>query len=605
MSKKKQFRRRSTKPAAEQASAPAKPLAPGRLKIILFCLIVFAASFAVYSNTLSSDFIWDDEYLIINNSQIKSFSHLPNVFKTYVGYGSENINNFYRPVQEISNMIDYAVWGLKPFGFHLTNVVMHSLVAVMVMLFIFAISENFLAGFFGALFFAIHPVHSEAIAYIAGRADPLYAFFMLVSLTLFIRSVKTVPRGALNNMGLYIASIFFFVVSLLAKEMIFIMPLLAYLYMFFFLKGTEKNDLYRRFRLRWVPYAAIVAGYGVLRTTVLSFSDIAPASAFTKIPFVYRLLTFFRTVGVYFRLLLLPTDLHMERSLRITNSVFDIEALLAALMMAGIAWMTYTACKNNKRVLAFAIVWFFANLLPVSNIIPINSFIAEHWIYMASIGPFMLIGLGLAWLWQAIPAGGRSLRLGFILAVLFPLWLYSELTFNRNKDWKDEISFFNSTLKYHPKNARLYLNLGNTYYEKGQTDQAIEQYLKSISINKNYAVAYGNIGSAYLSKDDIDNAGKYISIAIQLQNNYPIAHYNLGIIHFKNKRYKEAIEELKTATDQLPQLYQAWNMLGRVSLALGKIDDAKQAFRRSLEILPSQDRIRASLEKLDAVRGIN
>ncbi|MFH1665717.1 MAG: tetratricopeptide repeat protein, partial [Candidatus Omnitrophota bacterium] len=555
MSKKKQFRRRSAKPAAEQASAPAKPPASGRLKIILFCLIVFAASFAVYSNTLSSDFIWDDEYLIINNSQIKSFSHLPNVFKTYVGYGSENINNFYRPVQEISNMIDYAVWGLKPFGFHLTNVIMHSLAAVMVMLFIFTVSEKLLAGFFGALFFAIHPVHSEAIAYIAGRADPLYAFFMLVSLTLFIRSVKTVPRGALSNIGLYIASIFFFTVSLLAKEMIFIMPLLAYLYMFFFLKGTEKNDLYRRFRLRWVPYAVIVAGYGVLRATVLSFSDIAPASAFTKIPFLYRLLTFFRTVGVYFRLLLLPTDLHMERSLRITNSVFDIEALLAALMMAGIVWMTYTAYKNNKRVLAFAIVWFFANLLPVSNIIPINSFIAEHWIYMASIGPFMLIGLGLAWLWQAIPAGGRSLRIGFVLAVLFPLWLYSELTFNRNKDWKDEISFFNSTLKYHPKNARLYLNLGNTYYEKGQTDQAIEQYLKSIAINKNYAVAYGNIGSAYLSKKDIDNAEKYISIAIQLQNNYPIAHYNLGIIHFKNKRYKEAIEELKTATDQLPQLY--------------------------------------------------
>jgi len=600
MGKKKIKRRFTPKAEIEEAPVEVKKPVPRRV-VALLCLVVFLLGFAVYANTLKNDFIWDDEYLIINNSQIKSFSHLDNVFKTYVGYGSENINNFYRPIQEISNMVDYFLWGLKPLGFHLTNVILHALVGVMVLLFVSAITGNVLAGFFTAVFYSIHPVHSEAVAYIAGRADSLYSVFMLLSLLCFVSSVKDTGSGLLKREGLYLLSLTFFVVSLLSKEMVMVMPLLVFMYLLIFFKGTEENDVYRTNKWRWIPYAAIIVFYGILRATILDFSKIAPASAFFKIPFIYRILTFFKTVAVYFRLLISPSDLHMERVINVSNSIFDLEALLSLLMMAGIIWVAYKAYKNNMRAVSFAIIWFFANLLPVSNIFPINSFLAEHWIYMASIGPFMLLGLAFAWAWDKVPQGGRSLKIGLALTVVFLVWLYGSVTVARNMDWRNEVSFFNSTLKYHPNNARLYLNLGNTYYEKGEVDKAIEQYLKSIKINKDYAVAYGNIGSAYLNKNDIDNAEKYLKIGIQLKDDYPIAHYNLGIIYFKKGVNDEALKELNTATRQLPQLYQAWNMMGRVYLKIGQPDAAKKAFQKSLEILPSQDNIREIINKLDKI----
>ncbi|MBF0216223.1 MAG: tetratricopeptide repeat protein [Candidatus Omnitrophica bacterium] len=574
-----------------------------RFKSFLPYLGVFLIGFMAYSNTLKADFIWDDEYLIINNSQIKNFSHLGEIFKTYVGYGSENINNFYRPMQELSDMIDYGIWGLKPFGFHLTNVTLHSLVGVFLLLLMFQLTGNKLASFICAAFYVVHPVHTEAVAYIAGRADPLYAMFFMLSYVFFIKSLRSAPSGpdptrGLPNLLLYSLSVFFFIVSILSKEMVMIMPLLIWLYLYSYLKNSENASSYTRFKWTWVPYAVVVVIYAALRSTVLDFSDIAPASLFNKIPFVFRLLTFFRTVAEYFKLVVLPLDLHMERSIAITKSIFDLEAIFSILMIASIVWVTYKSYKTGRKIVFFGINWFFINLLPVSNIVPINSFLAEHWIYTAIMGPFILLGLGLAWLWRNIPPKGRSLRIGFTMFVSGLLLAYGNGTYERNKDWKDEVAFFSNTLKYQPNNTRLYLNLGNTYYEKGDTEKAIAEYEKCIKLDKTYAIAYGNIGSVYLQKEDLDKALEYLLIAVKYKDNYPIAHFNLGLIYNKKDDFAKAKQEFIIATEQLPQFYQAWNMLGQVYWRDGNLAKAKETLERSLAILPGQEKIVEALKRI-------
>lgn len=590
------------KPVQQKAPAlspiPAISSIP-KWKIIVLCLMVFAVAVAVYANTIGSDFIWDDEYLIINNSQIKNFKHLPNVFKTWVGYGSENINNFYRPVQEISNMVDYFLWGLKPAGFHFTNVVLHALVAVMVCVFLMYLSGSLVVAGVASLLYAVHPVHTEAIAYIAGRADPLYAFFMLVSLVFFISAAQA-PRASWARVKFFL-SLVCFVLSILSKEIVVVMPLLVFLYVFYFKREGESAGPVKVLKWAWVPYFAIFAVYAYLRLTILSFSDVAPPSVFGKIPLVFRLVTFFRTLLVYFGLLLVPKGLHMERALPISTTIFDIEeiagiAVVSALI--GLAWWTF----RRNRLVSFGIVWFFANLLPVSNIVPINSFLAEHWLYMASVGMFLIVGVGAAYVYDKLLKGKIILKIGFMLAMAGMVSYYAMGTIVRNRDWKDEISFFTSTLKYHPRNARLYLNLGNTYYEKGDVAKAVEQYQKSIDINKDYAVAYGNIGSAYLHEGKAKEAEEYLVKAVTLQQNYPIAHYNLGIISFQKGDYEGAVKELRISTEQLPQFFQAWNMLGRTYLKLNNVAGAREAFQRSLSIMPSQVDIRAVLGKLNEAK---
>jgi len=566
-----------------------------RKKIIAIGFMVFAAAFLVYVNTLLNDFIWDDEYLILHNSQVQSFKHIGNVFKTYVGYGSENINNFYRPFQEVSNMLNFFLWGEHPFGFHLTSVVLHALVSVLVFLLIFYLAGDIMVAAIAAFFYAVHPVHSEAVAYIAGQADPLYSVFMLLSLILFIRSANKTTEGKKGG-TLYIFSIIFFIFSLLSKEIVIVFPLVLLVYIFYFIKGKVNGEIYKKLRWRWVPYAAIVGIYAYLRLTVLNFSKIAPPLAFEKIPLALRILTFFRSVGIYLRLLVFPYDLHMERRIAIAKSAAEPLSILTLVMIILLIWLIVKTYKK-QRLVSFAIIWFFICLLPVSNVVPINSFLAEHWIYMASIGPFLLLGLGSTIIYRKFCRGNIK-RILFILLISGLLSTYSLITVMRNADWKDEITFFESTLRYHPTNTRLYLNMGNTYYEKGEIDKAIEQYEKAIAINPGYAIAYGNIGSAYMNKKDIGKAEEYLVKALKLKYNYPIAHYNLGIVYFQKRRYKEALGELSITIEQLPQFYQAWNVMGQVYLKLGDTDKAKNAFNRSLEIMPDQVNIRKILNHL-------
>lgn len=568
---------------------------PGGWRLFVVCLLVFVCAFTVYANTLKGDFVWDDEYLILNNSQIKSFKHLPNVFKTWVGYGSENINNFYRPIQEISNMVDHFFWGRQPMGFHLTNIVLHALVCALAALFLYRLSGSLAASFAGGIFYAVHPVHTEAVAYIAGRADSLYSLFFLAAMILFVKYAEAKRNGTKTGMGTYIISAAFFAVSLLSKEIAIVLPLLVFIYVLYFGRNKEGRIL-PSLRWVWVPYALIAVVYAWLRITVLSFSDVAPQSVFGRIPLVFRLITFFRTVIIYFKLMLFPVDLHMERNISISNTLLDLEAAGAVAFILFLAWIAWKTFRKN-RLISFGVVWFFANLLPVSNIIPINSFLAEHWIYMASVGIVLIVGLGIAEVYDRYLKNRMFLKISFTSLMVLWAGLYAAGTVQRNDDWKDEITFFNSTLKYHPKNARLYLNLGNTYYEKGEIEKAIEQYRKSIEMNQNYAVAYGNIGSAYLNKGDRERAEEYLVKAIELRKEYPIAHYNLGIIYLQKGRIREAMEELEVSTEQLPQFYQAWNMLGRVRLKAGDVVGARNAFERSVAILPGQKEIKDILDR--------
>ena len=313
---------------------------------------------------------------------------------------------------------------------------------------------------------------------------------------------------------------------------------------------------------------------------------------------MYRLITFIRVIFTYIRLMVFPIGLHMERTITISRSIADPSAIAAVLFIIAIGYAVYYTYKRS-RLISFCIAWFFINLLPVSNIVPINSFLAEHWIYMASAGPFLLVGIMVARAFKRLnDTGYFYAKFVLIIVVGIIIGNYARMTAVRNMDWKDEISFFKSTLKYHPKNARLYLNMGNTYYEQGDIEEAITQYKRAIDINRNYAVAYGNIGSARLHTGDIDEAEKYLAKALSIKDNYPIAHYNLGIVYFQKGEYKDCIREIEKATQQLPQLYQAWNMLGRAYLKIKDVPRAKNAFQRSMEIMPRQAGIQKILKKL-------
>lgn len=565
-------------------------------QIILIAALIFISAVLVYANTIKGDFIWDDEYLILNNSQIKNISNVPNVFTTYLGYGSDNRNNFYRPLQELSNMADYRIWGQNPAGYHLTNILLHAIVAVMVFIFLIALMGGILPAGIAAMLYAIHPIHTEAVAYIAGRSDPLSAIFMLGSLVAFIGFVKEKAKTAKEGELLFMFSLALFVLALLSKEISVIMPVLVFLYLFLIVKDADE-EVYRKVRHRWIPYAAITAVYAALRVTILNFSAGAPDSAIGGIALPLRLLTFFKTIWVYLGLIIFPTGLHMERTTSPVMSALDPTAFYALIIIAGVFWAVKISYKRNKLV-TFAILWFFANLIPVTNIVPINSFVAEHWVYMASIGPFLLIGMGISFLLRQNEGKKSLYGWGIVGLISAYCGFLAITTVVRNADWRDEISFFKSTLKYKPTNAKVHLNLGNTYFEKEEYGEALEEYKSTIKIDKNFAEAYGNMASIYLKNGDPRRAEKYLKRAVALKDDYPVAHYSLGIVYYRNGKFEKAEEELIKVTRQLPQFYHAWNLLGRTYVKLDETEKAKEAYQMSLKIFPLQPAVKEQLSEI-------
>ncbi|GAF76422.1 unnamed protein product, partial [marine sediment metagenome] len=146
---------------------------------ILAIVLIIILGFVVYSNSLNGKFIWDDEYLIKNNVYIRSFSYLPKIFSEDIGTGAEKKYYFYRPLQMITYMIDYSLWKLNVRGYHLTNTLLHILAALTIYWLINILFGDRPLSLFASLFFVAHPIHTEAVAYISGRADPLALLFML------------------------------------------------------------------------------------------------------------------------------------------------------------------------------------------------------------------------------------------------------------------------------------------------------------------------------------------------------------------------------------------------------------------------------------------
>ena len=494
---------------------------------VLSIIFIFILIFTAYSNAIHNGFVWDDEFLVRDDTAINSFSNAANIFKTYLAATSGNINNFYRPLQEFSYMVDHFLWGRIPLGFHLTNILLHALCALFLYLLSLKIFKNWLVAFVTASLFGIHPINTEAVTYVAGRADSLYLLFFLISFVLFLRIVEALKENKEIRYVSYALSILFYAASILSKEIGIILPLFFVLYIFAFLNRNERAKLYALI----IPYILVLLIYVVMRKTVLDFSRVAPSTIMARFNLYIRMLTTCKAVCVYLFLLAMPFGLHMERRIGIATSLGNPDVLIAVIVMLGIAIAIYLFRKNSRKAF-FASAWFLIGLLPVSNIIPINSFIAEHWLYLPAIGVYMLIGLASAYFfYKPFPGALSNAIKAMVIFILVSLFLFfGILTFERNRDWKDGITFFKNALRYSPNNSRLHLNFGNVYSNSGLDEDAMREYEKAIELQPAYAEAYSNIANIYISRRNYEKAKECLEKALLLKPNFPNAQKMLNAI---------------------------------------------------------------------------
>ena len=346
-------------------------------------ILIIILGFAVYSNSILGQFIWDDNYLVKDNVYIRNWSHINKIFtrSTAAGAGGkESIS--YRPLQVFTFLIDHSLWGLDVKGYHLTNIILHILVALSIFWLVNILYGDRLLCLLTSILFLVHPIHTEAIAYISGRADPLGLLFMLLCFILYIKNYS------LENTGLYILILLSYALALLSRESSLILPGLLLLYHYIFRKKIKVKGV--------LSIASISLIYIVLRLTVLSF----------KLPHLYasttildRIPGLFVALADYTRLLFLPFNLHMEYGNRLFH-LADPKAITGLLVFFLLLIYAFKR-RHTDKLVSFSIFWFFVALLPSANLYPINAYMAEHWLYAPSIGFFLLLANGLSYMQRA------------------------------------------------------------------------------------------------------------------------------------------------------------------------------------------------------------
>jgi len=595
--------------------------------------IIFLITFSIYWNSLQGDFVWDDKDLILNNTgYLNDWKNLFSVFtKPFFGKAA-----IYRPLLIVSFIFDYQLWDSHPFGFHYTNVLLHTVNAFMVYLLTFFLFKSRYLSLFSSLIFVSHPVQTEAVAWISGRNDVIVTFFSLLTIILYIRWYNL---EGLKRILIFIGFLISYGCVLLTKESgIVVLPLIILTDYFF--KGNLGHWGNRR--RAYLSMILISVLYIYVRMIILGKLGM-PVSLMGE-RFIDRFLRVFVTYAYYFKTLLFPIHQTANPLISPYFSLRDPKAVSVLLIILSLAAITLV-CLRWFREVSFFILWVFTTLIPVSGIFSLDIPALEHRLYLGSVSFSMVIPLLLRRL------SNIRIKRVFIKnekAVIFPLLvmlilIYSLKTVVRNTIWKDERHFWLETIKDSPSSVIAHNNLGLVYFEKGQYRHAIRQFKKALSLNPyaanvhanmgilyatqglyqeainayrralilkpNRVKIYNNLGNLYCqmlkeSKSSsqvypkgsvvVDNIRELyqkslnnFKKALQLDSNDPEVHNNLGDLYYLGQIYPSALEEYKRAIKLDPYYVDAYNNLGLVYLKEKNYDEAQKAFARTIKLKPT------------------
>lgn len=533
----------------------------GNRFLITAILLIIVSGFIAYGNCFRGQLVWDDVHMIRDNVYIRSWSRAPKIFAHDMGRGAGTKYSFWRPFPIFTHLIDYQLWGLNVFMYHLVNLVIHLLVALSIYWFLTMLFADKYLSLFAGLLFVVCPVHTQVVMWIAARDNSLGLLFMLLSFIFYIKHLR-VRRGIF-----YCIMLVSFVLALMSKESCLVLPLLLLAYHYSF---KEKINL-----KAFISVVLVSAVYVLLRLTVLAaFSASIPDQVL-----VQRIAGFFAAVAGYFRLLVMPFDLRADYG----NPLFTFgspRVVLGILIVVSLLSLAFIKRKSKK--VFFPLAWFFLVLAPVSNIYPLHSYMAERWFYMPSVGIFTLLAAGLSYLYEKKGLKVSAVSLAGGLVVYFSIF-----TFAQNEFWSDPVVFYKRIIQYTPHSPRAHNNLGNVYRERGMIEEAESSYKQAIEVDPGYPNAYNNLAFIYIVRGKYEEAFKMLEVTLGLYPDSIKAYNNLGLLYAAMGKYSEAEKAFNRALEINPDYSQTYYNLGNIYRKQDKIDRAMDFYKKTIEIDPA------------------
>jgi tetratricopeptide (TPR) repeat protein len=543
----------------------------GTLEGLMIVLVLVAASFLVYANTLQGDFVWDDRALFVENYSLWQWENLKQLLTSQDNLFGDRYTGYYRPFPNLTFLLDRYLWGQNPAGYHLTNIIFHVLTTLCVYWMARILFQHRGLAFWGALCFALHPVHTEDVAWINGRNNIVSSLFYVLSFILYLKYEKKERFGQ----AYYCFSLLAFSLSLLSKEYALTLPLVLACYEYVLRHSNLKENLLRTAK-RTAPYIIIILAYLVVRSMVL------PAHG---IKFMHwetlwiRVLSVPKTFVIYLMLLVFPVNLTVHYETTLITSVLDPVLWMTIGIALGVVCLLYYT-YHCSRASFLMLAWIILTLLPVLNLTPLSdegTSIAERYLYLPSVGFSIISGQLLVRCWRVWRSRKEKLIFAFpfLFGCLLLQW-YAFGTLNRNLAWQNELNLWEDAVAQMPKSFRPYFNLAGTYRDQKKHEAAIEMYEKAYSMAsgpKDKGLILSNIANVYYLEKDYGRAEARLKEAISLSPRNAAICNLLGNVYFMEHKYKTALEQYKKALELDPGSKNPLINIGMTYSKMGKIDE--------------------------------
>jgi protein O-mannosyl-transferase len=562
----------------------------------------------VYLPTLRNDFVeLDDAAYILDNPYIRSFNQ--ELFRwAFLQFYAAN----WHPLTWLSHALDYALWGLNPLGHHLTNIVLHAVNSSLVVVLASKLLEitqkrsapkspaSFLtdrtiliaAGVTGLLF-GIHPVHVESVAWVAERKDLLCALFFLASIIMYATHAASMSSEAYGTesggaaQGIlrykhvanrrYLASLGLFVLALLSKPMAVTLPAVLLLLDWFPFGLVRDFRTFRAALVEKFPFISLSLASSVLTILAQKSGEALVSTQLLPWPYLAKMI--------------LPSDLAAYYPYPVLReiSLYRVEYLIPVVLIIVIT-ATFIIMVKRQKIWFAAWCYYTITLLPVLGIVQVGGqAMADRYTYLPSLGPFLLAGLGAAWVHARTKATGNpqlANTIGVSAAALFFLIL-SIITVRQIGIWKNGIVVFDAILeKDSRRSPKVYFHRGVAFEKAGKPEQAIDDYTRAIALFPSYYEAFFSRGTAYDRMGRFDQAIEDYTSAIFLKPSSYEAYTNRGLAYKKIGRRVEAIADFNRAISLSASAGKAYLNIGITRFEDGMYTEAIEQFDRAIAIDP-------------------
>jgi hypothetical protein len=502
-----------------------------RLRAWLPYILIACSGFILYAKTLNFDFVdYDDRHLIVSNQKfISDIGNIPQAFFRDV-FDVEffrSSKSYYRPLLTASLIIDAQAGGTSPAVYHFTNILYHVTASCLLLLLLRRLGYEQWPAAIMSLIFTVHPLLSQAVAWIPGRNDSLLAVFVLLSFISFIRLIET------DSIKYYLLHMAALLAALFTKETALGLIAVSALYALIFMKARIKTWKGILVAAGWT---AAVLLWLILRSSAIKNTSVTLTHILKSI--------FLNSPGLiqYFGKIFLPVNLTVYPIMQDISLIYGI----AALILVSIA--VFFSGHKNMRMVLFGGVWFLVFILPslISAEPGANSMFLEHRAYVPMMGIVILIMET-----DVI----KKIRAGFsITAVILLLTagLFGYISFSHSDAMKDSFSYWSDAVAGSPHSAVARINLGDRYYALRRLDLAEKEFRKAIELDPARPLAHNNLGRIFAVKGMFKEAEQEFRKELEIDPDSDKALYNLGTLNYDLGRIESAVDYWQKAVQVNP-----------------------------------------------------